>query len=96
MATTTYIVTGIRKILSDDFSHRHIEGVCTHDRIHYSVDAVVDSINAGHTWKTKADGREEIIKVMSQCPQSGCTAAPYIETNRRSLRKDNLENLNLC
>jgi len=66
---TTYIVTGVRKVLSDDFSHRHIEGVCTSDRVHYSVSDVVESINAGNTWRTKADGREETIQVVSECPQ---------------------------
>ncbi|MGH9016273.1 MAG: hypothetical protein ACRDY1_00860 [Acidimicrobiales bacterium] len=92
---TTYTVTGVRKVLSDDFSHRHLEGVCT-DRVHYTVQAVADSIDAGNVWKTKADGFEAVITVVSECPEVGCTARPYLETNRRSPRKDNLENLGLC
>jgi hypothetical protein len=92
----TYIVTGVRKVLSDDFSHRHIVGVCTSDRQFHTKQAVIDSINDGNTWKTKAPHFEETIKVTNGCPEPGCTDAPYIETNRWSMRKDNLENLNLC
>ncbi len=93
---TTYIVTGIRKALSDDFTHRHIEGVCTDDRSHHALETVVDSIQAGNTWISKAGGYEKTIRVVSRCPQPGCRASPYIETSPWSLRKDNLEHLDLC
>ncbi len=93
---TTFIVTGVRKVISEDFTHRHIEGVCTADRAHHSLGAVIASINAGNTWKTRAGGFAETIKVTGECPAPGCTLSPYIETNPRSHRKDNLENLNLC
>ncbi len=92
----TYTVTGVRKVLSDDFRHRHIEGVITHDRVHHTLRFVVDSIRAGNTWTTKAHGHKETIKVVSECPEPGCGTSPYIETNSRSLGKDNLENLDLC
>lgn len=92
----TYIVTKVRKELSADGSHRHIEGVCTASGTHYTRQEVVDSINAGNTWKTQADGYEATIKVMSYCPQASCLAKPYIETKRDSTKKDNLEYLDPC
>jgi len=93
---TTHTITGVRKVLADDFSHRHISGVCTGDDAHHSLASVVDSIHAGNNWVIKADGHEKTIRVVSKCPQFGCKAAPYIETSPWSLRKDNLEHLDPC
>jgi hypothetical protein len=90
----TFIVTKVRKELSDDSTHRHIEGVCTSSGTHYTRKEVVDSINAGNVWKTQADGYEETIKVISSCPK--CSATPYIKTNPDSTKTDNLENLDTC
>ncbi len=92
----TYIVTKVRKELSDDGSHRHIQGVCTQSGTHYTRQEVVDSINAGNTWKTDADGYKATIETMSYCPHSACLATPYIKTNPDSTKKDNLENLDPC
>jgi Protein of unknown function (DUF3892) len=92
----TYTVTKVRKELSNDGKHKHIEGVCTSDGTYYTRIEVVDSIEAGNTWKTKADGYEATIKKISYCPQTGCLASPYIETKRDSTKKDNLENLDSC
>jgi hypothetical protein len=92
----TFIVTGVPKVLAEDFSHRHIEGLCTDDRAYHPVREVIASIGAGHTWKTKAGGYEATITVVSGCFEPGCTAAPYVGTNHRSLKKDNLEKLDLC
>jgi len=92
----TYTVTRVRKVLADDYSHRHIEGVCTDDDEHYTRSAVIESINAGDTWTLEVDGFHEVIKVISACPHDGCTATPYIETKPMSPKKDNLEYLDLC
>jgi endonuclease V-like protein UPF0215 family len=92
----TYTVTRVRKELSDDGTHKHIEGVCTSAGVHYTRKEVVDSINADNTWKTQADGYEETVKVISCCPKSKCLASPYIKTNPDSTKKDNLENLEAC
>jgi hypothetical protein len=92
----TYTVTKVRKELSDDATHEHIEGVCTDGGTHYTRGEVVDSINAGNTWRTSADGYEATIKPMPSCPKSGCSAKPYIKTNPDSTKKDNLENLDRC
>jgi hypothetical protein len=54
----------------------------------------VDSIDAGNTWKTSADGYEATIEKMEKCPK--CPAKPYIKTKPDSTKKDNLENLDLC
>ena len=91
-----YTVTKVRKELSADGKHKHIKGVCTKDGTYYSRKEVADSINAGNTWKTSADGYTATIKVIKYCPKSGCLATPYIETNPDSTKKDNLENLDLC
>jgi hypothetical protein len=72
----------------------HIEGVCVESGTHYTRQEVVDSIQAGNTWQTKADGYEATIEPISNCPK--CTAAPYIRTNPDSTEKDNLENLDRC
>jgi Protein of unknown function (DUF3892) len=91
-----YTVTKVRKESSDDGMHEHIKGVCTEGGTYYSRTEVVDSIDAGNTWKTSADGYTATIRRMSYCPQMTCLAAPYIETNRDSTKKDNLENLDAC
>jgi len=83
-------------VLADDFTHRHIEGVLTHDRAHHTLATVIASINTGDIWKTRAGGYQETIKVTTECPHSGCNVAPYIATNQTSPRKDNLEKLDLC
>jgi hypothetical protein len=92
----TYVVTRVRKELSDDGTHEHIEGVCTDGGTHYMRKEVVDSINAGNTWKTRADGYEAIIEPIKYCPKANCLATPYIRTNPDSIKKDNLENLDRC
>lgn len=92
----TYIVTKVRKELSADRTHQHIEGVCTTAGVHYTRKEVVTSIDAGHTWKTSADGYEAVIEKMTYCPHASCLATPYIKTHPDSTKKDNLENLDLC
>lgn len=92
----TYTVTKVRKEYSADSTHRHIEGVCRDDGIHFTRKEVVDSINAGNTWKTSAGGYTATITTMTYCPKSGCMATPYIKTNPDSTKLDNLENLPEC
>ncbi len=92
----TFIVDRVRKELSADGSHRHIEGVCTDSGQHYTRKQVVDSISTGNTWKTRADGYEATIRPIRFCPRPNCYAEPYITTNPDSTKKDNLENLDLC
>ena len=91
-----FIVTNVRKELSDDGSHKHIEGVCTKAGVHYTRKEVVDSINEGNVWKTQADGYEATIEAISYCPKPNCLAKPYIKTKPDSTKKDNLENLDSC
>lgn len=92
----TYTVTHVRKELSADGTHRHIEGVCTVSGTHYTRRQVVDSIDADNTWKTKVDGYEAVITKIAYCPSPACMATPYIKTNPDSTKKDNLENLDPC
>jgi hypothetical protein len=92
----TYTVTRVRKELSADPTHEHIEGVCTDASVHYTRKQVVDSINAGDTWKTSADGYQAVIEAITYCPKPACYATPYIRTNPDSTKKDNLENLDRC
>lgn len=92
----TYTVTRVRKELSADRTHEHIEGVCADNGTHYTRKEVADSINAGNVWKTKADGYEAVIEVIRYCPRSNCVASPYLRTKPDSTKKDNLENLDHC
>jgi hypothetical protein len=92
----TYVVTKVRKELSADGTHRHIEGVCINTGTHYTRKEVVDSIAAGNVWKTSADGYEAVIEPIAKCPKPNCSATPYIRTNPDSTKKDNLENLDPC
>jgi hypothetical protein len=94
MATLT--VTKVRKESSSDRTHQHIEGVCTSGGTHFTRKEVVDSINAGNTWSTSADGYTATVEVISYCPKPNCLAKPYIKTKPDSTKKDNLENLDLC
>lgn len=91
-----YTVTKVRRELSADGTHAHIEGVCTADGTHYTRREVVDSIKAGNTWKTSADGYEATIETVNYCPRANCYATPYIKTKPDSTKKDNLENLDPC
>lgn len=92
----TYIVTRVRKELSSDGRHRHIEGVCTDDGKHYTRGQVVQSIKDGNLWKAKAGDAEAIIEPITFCPATNCYVSPYIRTNRDSSSNDNLENLPAC
>jgi hypothetical protein len=92
----TYIVTKVRKELSSDGTHRHIKGVCTDDGTYYTRKEVVDSINAGNTWQTKADGYAATITTLTRCFRTNCDATPYIKTDPDSTKKDNLEKLDEC
>lgn len=92
----TYTVTKVRKELSSDRSHEHIEGVCTSDGVHHTRQTVVNSIASGNLWRTSADGYEATITTIRFCPKPNCLAQPYIRTNPDSTKKDNLENLDRC
>lgn len=90
---STYTVTRVRKEWSTDRSHRHIEGVITTANVHYTRREVVDSIRAGHTWKTSAQGYSATIKPMQYCPHPTCLALPYLTAGPDHTTLDNLENL---
>jgi hypothetical protein len=89
-------VTKVRKELSADGSHQHIEGVCTTSATHYTRKEVVDGISQGQDWHTLADGETAKIKPMSYCPALACLATPYITTAPDHTTKNNLENLPEC
>jgi hypothetical protein len=92
----TYTVVKVRKEISSDGTHQHLEGVCTDAGTHFSRQKVVNSINAGDTWRTSAGGFSAEIEVLKFCPAPKCLASPYIKTRPDSSKKDNLENLDPC
>jgi hypothetical protein len=51
-------VTKVRRELSSDGTHRHLEGVCTADGTHYTRRQVVDGINRGEDWHTSGGGQD--------------------------------------
>lgn len=90
-------VTKVRKELSSDGSHRHIEGACTVEGVHYTRRQVVDSIRAGNVWITRSpSGQTAVIRPIGYCPAYGCMATPYITTRPDNSKDDNLENLPPC
>jgi len=93
---TDHIVIGVRKALSDDATHRHISEVCTAGPIRYTRQEVIDSIRAGHSWRSLADGDSAEIQIVDACHREGCMLGPYIATNPHSTGSDNLENLTPC
>lgn len=96
-SVATYTVTHVRKESSRDGTHRHIAGVRTSGGTYYTRGQVIESLRAGDTWKTSADGYEAEIHEVDRCVhRSTCEASPYVATNPNSTKKDNLENLDEC
>jgi len=93
---TEYIVTGVRKALSADATHRHISEVCTQGAIRFTRQEAIDSIREGNSWKTLADGHTAEIRIVDACLREGCSLSPYIATNPDGTTTDNLENLPSC
>ena len=94
---TTNTVTKVRMESSDQGGrHEHIEGVCTTANLHYTRKEVVDSLDAGDSWKTSADGSSATIKKMTYCKHASCMATPYLTTDADATAKDNLDNLPPC
>lgn len=91
-----YIVTGVRKALSADGTHRHISEVCTQGAIYFTRQEVIDCIWAGHTFRTLVDGHSVEVHIIESCIHTGCLLGPYIATDPDSTDKDNLENLEPC
>jgi Protein of unknown function (DUF3892) len=91
-----YIVTGVRKALSEDATHRHISDVCTQGAIRHTRQEVIDSIRQGDSWKTLIDGHAAEIRIVDSCQHDGCSLSPYIATNPDTTTQDNLENLAPC
>ena len=91
-----FIVTRASRELSRDGSHRHIAGVCTNTNSSYTRRQVVESIAAGNTWYSLADGKYAVIKPIRVCPRPACVAEPYITTAPDSTTANNLENLPEC
>ncbi|HEV2944041.1 MAG TPA: DUF3892 domain-containing protein [Solirubrobacteraceae bacterium] len=88
-----HLVIGVRKVASDDATHRHISEVCTAGPIRYTRQEVIDSIRQGDSWKTLANAHSAEIRIVDACPHDGCTLSPYIAANPDSTAIDNLENL---
>jgi hypothetical protein len=89
-------VTKVRKEVSADGTHRHIEGVCTTSGTHYTRKEVVDGITRGQDWHTSAGGKTAKIKKVTSCPAPACYATPYITTAPDHTTENNLENLPEC
>lgn len=80
----------------DGGNHEHIAGVCTEDEMPYMREEVVDSINAGDTWRTQAGDSFATIRPMQYCKHLGCTLSPYITTYVDDAPTDSLDNLPRC
>ena len=91
-----YTVTAVRKERSEDGTHEHIAGVCTSGGVYYTRQEVVESLAAGHVWRSSAGGHTATIFATTFCLAPGCLARPYIRTRPDSTDLDNLENLGPC
>ena len=76
--------------------HEHIQGVCTDSGTYYRRNQVVDSLDAGDSWKTLADGLSARIRKLSGCRHPGCRMTPYITTDADDRAPNNLDNLPRC
>jgi hypothetical protein len=90
------IVTRVRKELSADGTHRHIQGVCTDGGVYYTRQRVVEGIQNHENWQTYGGGRYAQIKPLSYCPAANCIAKPYITTHPDHTVANNLDNLPQC
>jgi Protein of unknown function (DUF3892) len=91
-------VTGVRKETSSEGgAHEHVVGVCTTAGTYYTRAQVVAGLNAGEDWHTRgSDDSQATINESSVCPQSGCSASPYITTSPDHTTANNLDNLPAC
>lgn len=88
--------TKVRKELSTDGGHRHIEGVCTADGSHFTRRHVADAIDRGEVWYSQGGGTTARIKKITYCPRPACFASPYITTAPDHTTANNLEDLPEC
>jgi hypothetical protein len=90
------IVTRVRKELSTDGTHWHIEGVCTAEGQRYSRADVAARIDGGESWLSRGGGTDVPIRTTVSCPMPPCAASPYLTTAPDHTAANNLENLPRC
>lgn len=90
------IATKVRKELSADGSHEHIEGVCTVYGTYCSRAYVAARIDVGDAWYSSTEGTSARIRRIRRCPHEGCDASPYLTTAPDHTPANNLENLPRC
>jgi hypothetical protein len=89
-------VTRVRKQLSADGTHWHIEGVCTDDETYLPRSDVVARIDGGEAWLASGGGVEVTIRTIVCCPLPPCSASPYLTTAPDHTAANNIENLPRC
>ena len=89
-------VTRVRKELSADGTHWHIEGACTADGTHYPRGDVATRIDGGEPWFSSGGGTQVRIRTIVSCPMPPCSASPYLTTAPDHTAANNLENLPRC
>lgn len=80
------LVTGLRRELSADRSHRHIVGVYTSEGTYRTNRQVVDSLQEGETWFSTNGGERVPINWIRWCPEMNCGMKPYL-ISRGALQK---------
>src|SRR5436190_23189785 len=93
---TTFTVTRVRKVLSPDRSHRHLEGVWTTANIHYTPGEVIERMDWGSKWLARAGDRETPIQKLDRCPHQECPTTPYLAASFGTLAGLSLEDLEEC
>ena len=78
----TFKVTRVRREYPPlNRSHQHIVGVVTDDGVFHTNQEVVDSLAAGHTWRTLVpDEPEAEILPEPHCSKPWCLHSPYLSS----------------
>jgi hypothetical protein len=87
------LVDRVRKEPSISRSHEHITGVFTVDGEFHSRIQVVQAMDRGEAWFTRAGGSTARIRRVGHCTWPGCSLMPYLSTSTNHDDESNLENL---
>lgn len=90
------VATKVRKEMSADGSHEHVEGLCTVFGTYVTRAYVAGRIDVGEDWYSSAAGRSARIRRLARCPRAGCPTSPYLTTAPDHTAANNLENLPRC
>ena len=90
------VVTGTRKQIAADRSHRHIIGVCLADGSYRSRAEVSAGLDRGEVWTTQLGASTARIRKVRFCPRTGCYLSPYLTAASGPTARNELNDLPPC